>query len=96
MSNIINKFLLETDKFMSQMHLRQLGFPCGPFINNKTRIQKNKTKRDTRYICWNELDKACSQHDMMCDNFKDLPRRATSEKILRGKAFKIVSDPNYD
>ena len=41
MNEIINKFLLAGDKFMSEMHLRQLGFtysPCGPFAKNKERI----------------------------------------------------------
>ena len=41
MNEIINKFLLAGDKFMSEMHLRQLRFtysPCGPFAKNKERI----------------------------------------------------------
>ena len=38
MNNIINKFLLVSDKFMPEMHLRQPGFTysaCGPFTKNK-------------------------------------------------------------
>ena len=34
MNEIFNKFLLAVDKFMSELHLRQLGFTysaCGPF-----------------------------------------------------------------
>ena len=34
MNNVINKFLLEGDKFMPEMHLRQPRFvysACGPF-----------------------------------------------------------------
>ena len=27
---------------------------------------------------------------------KDLAKRSQSDKVLRGKAFKIVSDPKYD
>ena len=44
------------------MHLRQPVFTysaCGPFTKNKERISKFKEKRDSRYICQNELDKAC-------------------------------------
>ena len=43
MNEIINKFLLAGDKFMSEMHLKQPGFTynaCGPFTKNKKRIQK--------------------------------------------------------
>ena len=41
MNNIINKFLLAGDKFMSEMHLRQPQFAynaCGPFTRHKERI----------------------------------------------------------
>ena len=43
MNQIINKFLLPGDKFISEMHLRQLSFTystCGPFTKNKEQIQK--------------------------------------------------------
>ena len=38
MNEIINKFLLAEDKFMSEMHLRLPGFTyssCGPVTNTK-------------------------------------------------------------
>ena len=63
MNEIVNKFLLAGDKFMSEMHLKQPGFiysACGPFTKRKEKIQKFKKKtRDTSYIYKNELDKAC-------------------------------------
>ena len=77
MNDIINKFLLAGDKFMLEMHLRQPGFTysaCGPFTKNKERIQKFKQTRDSRYIYRNELDKACFQHDMAYEDFKDLKK----------------------
>ena len=43
MNNIIHKFLLTTDKFMPETHLRLPGFTysaCGPFTKNKERIEK--------------------------------------------------------
>ena len=43
MNEIVNKFLLASDKFMLEMHLKQPGFTssaCGPFTRNKQRIQK--------------------------------------------------------
>ena len=67
MNEIVNKFLLAGDKFMSEMHLKQPAFTysaCRPFIKNKEQIQKFKETGDTSYIYKNELDKACSQHDM--------------------------------
>ena len=51
MNEIVNKFLLAGDKFMSEMHLKQPGFiysACGPFTKRKEKIQKLK-KKNTRY-----------------------------------------------
>ena len=99
MNEIINKFLLAGDKFMSEMHLKQPGFTysaCGPFTKNKERIKKFKETRDTSYIYKNELDKACFQHDMAYGDFKDLAKRTIADKVLRDKAFKIASDQKYD
>ena len=48
MNEIINKFLLAGDKFMSEIHLRQPGFTynvCAPFTKNKGRI-KNLKKQE--------------------------------------------------
>ena len=45
MNEIVNKFLLAGDKFMSEMQLRQPRFTysaCEPFTKNKERIQKLK------------------------------------------------------
>ena len=48
MNEIVNKFLLASDRFMPEMHLKQPGFTysaCGPFTKNKERIQKLKKNR---------------------------------------------------
>ena len=42
----------------------------------------------------NDLDKACFQHDMAYDKYKDLNKITESDKILRDKDFKIASNPN--
>ena len=84
---------------MPQMHLRMPGFThsaCGPFIKNEERIRKFKETGDSQYIHQNELDKACFQHDMAYGDFKDLPRRRASDKILRDKAFNIAKNSKYD
>ena len=44
----------------------------------------------------NELDKTCFRHDMTNGNFKDLPRKTASDKVLHNKAFIIAKNPKYD
>ena len=99
MNNVINKFLLAGDKFMSEMHLRQPQFTysaCGPFTKHKQRIQKFKETDDKNYIYKNELDKACFTHDAAYSDSKDLRKRTAADKILRNRAFNIAKDPKYD
>ena len=53
MNEIVNNFLLTGDKFMPEMHLKQPGFTysaCGPFTENKERIQKFKETGVTNLI----------------------------------------------
>ena len=43
MNEIVNKFLLDGDKFMTEKHFRQPGFTysaCGSFTKNKEQILK--------------------------------------------------------
>ena len=98
MNEIVNKFLLTSDRFMPEMHLKQPGFTysaCGLFTKTRERIQKIQETWDTSYIYKNELDKACFQHDMAYGDFKDLARRTASE-VLRDKVFNIAKNPKYD
>ena len=84
---------------MPEMHVKQPRFnysACGPFTKKKERIQKFKETGDMSYICKNELDKACFQHDMAYGDFKGLARRTASDKVLRDKAFDIAKIPKYD
>ena len=37
---------------------------CGPFTKHTQRIQDFLNTRKLSYICKNDLDKACFQHDM--------------------------------
>ena len=99
MSEIVNEFLLAGDKLMPGMHLRQPGFTysaCRPFAKNKERIQKFEETGYSRYNYQNELDKACFQYDMVCEDFKDLSRRSASEKVLHNRAFNFSKNPKYD
>ena len=91
MNEIVNRLLLAGNKFMFEMHLKQPGFTysaCGPFTKNKERFQKFKETGDTSRIYKNELDKACFQHDMTYEDFKD--------EAVRDKAFNIAINPKYD
>ena len=76
--------------------LRQLGFTystCGPFTKSKIKIQK--FKGGSRYIYRNRLDKTLFHHDIAYREFKDLPKRTASGKVLRDKAFEIASNQKY-
>ena len=99
MNNVINKFLLAGDKFMSEMHLRQPRFvyiACGPFTRHKEKIKEFKRTGDTRYIYRNELDKASFQHDSAYADHKDLINRTEADKVVRDKAYGIAINPKYD
>ena len=59
MIEIVNKFLMVGDKFMSEMHLKQPGFTCiacDPFTKNKERTEKFM-QTGKHFIYRNELDK---------------------------------------
>ena len=95
---MINKFLLAGNKFMPEMHLKNIGFAysaSGPFTKNKERV-KNLKKQHWRDIYQNELDKACFQHDIAYGHFKDLKRRTVADEELRNKALNIVKNQKHD
>ena len=81
---------------MPEMHLKRHRYTysaCDPFTRNKERIQEYMQTGDTHHIYWNDLDKACFQHDMTYGSYKDLVKRTESDKVLRDRSFKIASDP---
>ena len=99
MNEIINKFLLEGDKFLSEIHLKQPWFTygvSGPFTNIKERIQKFKEIGDSRFIYQNELDKLCFPYDMVKGDFKNVTRKTVSDNILRDKPCNIDKNLKYD
>ena len=94
MNEIVNKFLLVGDNFMPEMHLKQHSFTnsaCDPFTKNKQGIKKFMQNGHTNFNNKNDFDKACFQHDIAYGKTK----RTQSDKVLKNKAFKIASDPNY-
>ena len=99
-NGIINKFLLTGNKFVTELHLvdpivkKHSG--CGPFTKHTQRIQDFLNTGKLSYIYKNDLDKACFQHDMAYNKFKDLEKRTQPDKVLKNKSFKIASNLKYN
>ena len=58
--------------------------------------KKIKEAGDSGHTDQNELDKSCFQHDITYGDFKDLPWKKASDKVLRYEAFNITKTPKYD
>ena len=69
---------------------------CGPLIKHTQRIQDFLNTGKLSYIHENDLDKACFQHVMAYNKFKDLEKRTQSDIALKNKALKIASNPKYN
>ena len=64
-------------------------------VKIKKRINNLKETEDSRYIYQNELDTACSQHDMAYGGLKDLNRKTATDIVSRDKAFNNAKNPKY-
>ena len=99
-NDTINKFLLVSDKFMPELHLYEPKIgkdsACGSFTKHKQRIGQFMKDGRLSHIYKNELDKACFQHDIAYNKYKDLKRRTQSDIVLKNKAYKIAVNPKYD
>ena len=60
---------------------------CGSFKKHTKRTQSFLDTGELDYIYKNELEKACFQHDMAYNKFKDLEKRTQSDIVLKNKAF---------
>ena len=99
MSKIINKFLLTGNKVMPELHFKKSGFTfsaCGSFTKYCERIQKFRETENLKHLYRNELDKACFVHDAAYSNNRDLPKRTTSDKILKDRAEEIPRNCEHD
>ena len=59
MNKIINKFLLNGDKFMTELILKQSGFTdsaCGQFTKHRERIQKVWETDNSKHLYRNKLE----------------------------------------
>ena len=99
MNKLVNKFWLAGDKFMSTLHLIQVGFTysaCGPFTKHCERIQKFREIGDLNHICKNQLDKACFVHDTAYSDTKDLAKRTISGRTWKDRAYAIAINFKYN
>ena len=99
MNKIVNKFLLTGEKFMSKVHLRQLGFTYNVsvlFTRHCERIPKFRKTGNLKHNYKNELDKARFVHDNAYSDSKDLAKRTILDKVLKEKAYEIAINPKYD
>ena len=74
------------------MYLRQPWFSysaCGLFTKKKEKLQTFKETGDSWYIYQNQLESLLSTWHGVFRDFKDLPRKTVSEKVLWEKAFNI-------
>ena len=67
---------------------------CGPFTKHTKRIYELMKDGRLSHIYKNELDKACFQHDMAYNKYKDLKGRTQSDIFLKNKGYKIAAIQN--
>ena len=67
-----------------------------PFTIHAKKIQNFLNTGKLDYTYKNDLDKACFQHDMAYNKYKDLEKRTQSDIVLKNKAFKIAINPRYN
>ena len=91
-NKIVSSFLLIGDKFMPELHLRQLEFTyraCGQFTKLWERIQKFKETGNLKH-------KTCLALAAAFSDGKDLDKRTISDKYLKDRAYEITINPKFD
>ena len=99
-SDIINRFLLIGDKFMSEMHLWgpkvKKYSACDPFTRHQQRIDQFMKDGRLSNIARNKLDAAYFQHDSAYSKYKDSVNRRQSDIVLKNKVLKITTGPKVN
>ena len=98
-NKIVKKFLLNGDRFMPELHLKQPAFIHsfnGWFTKHRERIQNFRKTGNLKHLYKNELDRACFTHDKAHFDSKDLAKRNISEKISKDRAYEIAINCGYD
>ena len=90
-NDIVNRCLLVGDTFMPELHIWDPKVKkystCGTFTRHEQRIDQFMKNGKLSGICKNEFDKACFQHDMAYNKYKDLKNRTQSDIVLKNKAY---------
>ena len=86
MNKLVNTFLLDGDKCMPLVHLRQREFfykACEPFPKRCERLpKKNKETGVLSLVYKNELNEAYFVHDAVYSDSKDLVKKTISDEIF--------------
>ena len=99
MNEIISKCLLNGDKRLRELRLKQPGFTyssCGAFTKRRERFQKFRETGHVKHLYAKELGKAYFTHDAAYCACKNLAKRTISDKVLKGRAYEIARNCNYD
>ena len=99
MNKIINKFLLTREKFIPELHLKQLGFiysARGSFTNQRQRIQKFRETGNLKHLYRDKLVQVCFAHHATQSDSKDLGKRNILDKILKDRDYEIARNRSYD
>ena len=96
--NSFNKFLLAADKFLSEMHLKQLGFTysaCDHLLKTKKELKTlRKRKIQTIFTKMNLI--SFFQHYIAYGDFKYLAKITASDDVLRDQAFNAAKNLKYN
>ena len=95
MNKINSNFLLNGDKFMPELYLKQQGSTysvCGIFCCE--RIQNFRKTGNLKHLYRNEWHKACFVYDSAYSDSKDLAKRTILNKIELMKLLEMLNMMN--
>ena len=94
MNKINSNFLLNGDKFMPGLYLKQQGSTysvCGIFTKHCERIQNFRKTGNLKHLYRNEWHKACLVYDSVYSDSKDLAKRTILNKIELMKLLEMLN-----
>ena len=99
MDKVIKNFLLNGDKFIPELDLKQTRCTysaSGPFIKQWGGIQKFRETCNLKHLYRNELDEVCFYPEAAYSDIKNLAKRTISDNILKDRGYEIVRNHKYD
>ena len=95
MSEIANKFLLASDKYMPEMHLKQPGYTysaCGQFTKNK---ERKSILRDKAFKIASDPEHDGYQRGLASMVYKFFDKKSSGNGLAVSLANKSATTPNY-